>query len=225
MRHLGMIFGLAIATGLMTGCGQMTGSSTAGSRGGTAVVDLDKVAADTGRDRQLAQSLKLAENSLNEAYAKNVGKAKDILETKKKGYGESLSDDEKKEFADLERSAITQLSQLQNQAKAQYEQYKQTQIAKFRAELKPIAQEIATKRGLSIVIPKNEGLLLSVDPGVDITEDVVKVLKVKHPVVVTEPEAPATTQKASTPKRNSSSAKPAAPARTAFADDEEESSR
>jgi Skp family chaperone for outer membrane proteins len=227
MRHFGVFFALTSAVVGVTGCGQMSGQPASSSRGGMAVVDLDKVAAETGRDRQLAQSLELAQHSLNQSYAKKVESARDQLNEKKKGYGEELSDDEKKEFTQMARSAETQLSQIQNMARQEFEQYKQGQIAKFRAELKPITQEIAAKRGLSIVIPKNEGLLLSVDPGVDITDDVVKVLRERHPVPapVTAPaatSAAAAAPKSSSPTRSASSAKTATPARTADAGDDEE---
>ena len=186
MRHFGVVLALASVVVGVSGCGQFSGQPAASSRGGMAVVDLDKVAAETGRDRQLAQALELAQNSLNQSYKKTVTSAKDQLEAKKKGYGDAMSDEQKREFSQFETNAVTQLSQLQNQVREKYELYKQGEIAKFRADLKPITQEIAAKRGLSIVIPKNEGLLLSVDPGVDITDDVIKVLKQKHPVA---PEA------------------------------------
>jgi len=170
----------------------------------------------------LTQSFELRQNSLNQSYVKWVESAKEQLNEKKKGYGEQISEDEKKEFAELERAAIAKLTQVQNEARNQFGQYKQAQIARFRAELKPITQEIAAKRGLSIVIPKNEGLLLSVDPGVDITDDVVKVLRQRHPVVapVAETPAPVTATKPAPARRNSSSARPAA--RTAVADEDEE---
>ena len=186
MRRLEMAFVLAIATGFVTGCGQFGGSSSS-SRGGIAVVDLDKVAAETGRDRQLAQSLEMAQNSLNEKYAKTVEMAKKELNDKKKEFGDQITDDEKKKLSEFERNAVTNLTQFQNKVRANFEQYKQTQIGKFRADLKPITQEVAAKRGLSVVIPKNEGLLLSVDPGVDITDDVIKILREKHPMVAAAP--------------------------------------
>jgi Skp family chaperone for outer membrane proteins len=224
MRHFGVCLVLTGCVVNLVGCGQVSGPASASTRGGMAVVDLDKVAAETGRDRQLAQSLELAQNSLNQAYAKNVESAREQLTAKKKGLGSTPSDDEQKEFNLMQRSAETQLMQIQNKAKADYEQYKQIQIAKFRAELKPITQEIATKRGLSIVIPKNEGLLLSVDPGVDITDEVVKALKEKHPVA---PQVQASAPEAAAPKanRNSSPAKSAAASRAVPADEEEEEVR
>ena len=240
MRHLETFLVLTTAAALsLTGCGQMGGVSTssAGSRGGMAVVDLDKVASETGRDRQLAETIKMKENSLNQELEKIRVSVSDQLETKKKTYGTEMSDTEKKEYSDIERLTVTKLSQIQNQARAQYEQFKQSQVAQFRAELKPIAQEIAAKRGLSLVIPKNEGLLLSVDPGVDITDDVIKLMREKHPTPVSAPVAPPAAvetadsdsppAKASNAARSSSSAKPAGRNRTAKSEkaDDEQSTR
>ena len=219
MRHFGVYLVLTSCVANLIGCGQTSGPAAASPQGGMAVVDLDKVAAETGRDRQLAQSLEMAQSSLNQQLARKVESAREQLDAKKKGFGSSPTEDEQKEFSLMQRSAETQLTQIKNQALAEYEQYKQIQIAKFRAELKPITQEIATKRGLSIVIPKNEGLLLSVDPGVDITDEVVKVLKEKHPVAV-PPASPATTAEAPAAKKGPTSAKSAASSRKT-ADDED----
>ena len=52
-------------------------------------------------------------------------------------------------------------------------QYREELKLRFREKVRPFAQEVATRKGFSIVIPKNEGLLLSVDPGNDITNDVI----------------------------------------------------
>ena len=227
MRHFGVYFVLTGCVASLVGCGQTSGPAAASSRGGMAVVDLDKVAVETGRDRQLAQSLELAQNSLNQQYAKKVESAREQLDAKKKGLGSTPSEEDQKEFALMQRSAESQLMQIQNKAKVDYEQYKQIQIAKFRQELKPITQEIAAKRGLSIVIPKNEGLLLSVDPGVDITDEVVKVLRERHPVVTpaAQPSAPEATSQndgaAQKSGRNSSSPAKSA-ARKAAAEEEDE---
>ena len=236
MRRFSLALVLSGCVASFVGCGQMSGNSpaTATARGGMAVVDLDKVAAETGRDRQLAQSLELAQNSLNQSLQKTVESAKEQLNAKKKANGSSPTEEEQKEFSLMERSAMTQLTQIQNKARAEYEQYKQVQIAKFRAELKPITQEIAAKRGLSIVIPKNEGLLLSVDPGVDITDEVVKVLREKHPIApipqaaAAAPQQPAESQPESISTRASrkaAAAKSAAASKANTEFEEEESAR
>lgn len=246
MRHLGLCVILSGTALVFTGCGKFGGSVSSKPQGGIAVVDLDKVAAETGRDRQLAQSLKVAENSLNQQLAKTVENAKGQLEEKQKGYGEEPTEEQKKEFQVLQQSALSQLSQIQNQARIKFAQYKESEIAQYRSELKPIAQEVASKRGLSVVIPKNEGLLLSVDPGVDITDEVIKLVRERHPTPSTTaaaapataaPAAPVTQAAATAPagaepaelppaakpaKRSSTSAKAAGAPRSASKEEDRE---
>lgn len=211
MRHFGMFLVLTAVVSV-TGCGQSA------PRGGIAVVDLDKVAAETGRTRQLEQSLGVAQSSLNQELTKYYNEAKDKLDTKKKQLGDSTED--LKQYAELERAESVKLNQIKTVAQNKLAQFNQKQIADFRDELKPIAQEVAAKRGLGIVIPKNPGILLSVDPGVDITDEVIKVAREKlrvAPAAVTE--APANRQAPAT--RNSSARTAARP----DADEEEESTR
>ena len=54
MRQFHLIFAVTAMAVSGAGCGQF-GMPSSSTRGGMAVVDLDKVAAETGRDRQLAQ--------------------------------------------------------------------------------------------------------------------------------------------------------------------------
>lgn len=182
MRHFGLFFVVTAAAASLTGCGQMGFSPSSAAKGGIAVVDLDKVAAETGRDRQLAQSIETAQNSLNQQLQKSLDSANEQLSAKKKSFGDDLSAEQRKELSQMESFAVQKLSQFKNQASNELAQFRQKQIAAFRAELKPIAHDIASKRGLSIVIPKNEGLLLSVDSGVDITDEVIKVLRATRPM-------------------------------------------
>jgi len=208
MRKSGVCLVLTGAAVWLTGCGmQFGGSSASATRGGLAVVDLDKVAAETGKNIQMKEVFQLQENSVKQQLAKAQFSANSQLETKSKEFGEAPTDDQQKELAKFRFNASNALNQLQNQAGTKLNQYKQDQIAKFRTEIKPIAQEIAMKRGLSVVIPKNDGLLLAVDPGVDITDDVIKAYREKRPAPTAS--APAAAKPAA--------AKPAAvePARTA----------
>jgi Skp family chaperone for outer membrane proteins len=208
MRHSAIVLLLSgIAVSAM-GCGQM--SST--PRGGIAVVDLVKVAAETGRGRILSESLDLKKNALNEVYRQKLNEAKTKLEAQKKKFGEEPTDEQKTQLSQFERNAITVLNQLQSNVNVDYQKYEQEQMYSFRSEVKPVAQEIAAKRGMAIVIPKNEGLLLSVDPGVDITDEVIKAMREKQPV------PPAASQTAAANKQKP---KPGQ-SRTAAADEDDE---
>ncbi|MEK6260561.1 MAG: OmpH family outer membrane protein [Planctomycetota bacterium] len=190
MRKSGVCLVLTGAAVWLTGCGmQFGGSSASTMRGGLAVVDLDKVAAETGKNIQMKEIFQVQENSVKQQLANAQVSANSQLDEKKKEFGDAPTDEQKKELAQFHYNATNILSKLQNQAGTKLGQYRQDQIAKFRTEIKPIAQEIAAKRGLSVVIPKNDGLLLSVDPGIDITEEVIKAYREKRPAPTAAPTA------------------------------------
>lgn len=182
MRKFGVCLALTGATVWLTGCGMQFGSATSSaSRGGIAVVDLDKVAAETGKKLEMDEAYELQKNSVNQQLLKLQSEANSVLQAKAKELGEDATDAAKREVGQMTLNARNNLAQIQNAAGTKLGEYKQIQIAKFRNELKPILQEVAAKRGLSVVIPKNDGLLLAVDPGVDITDDVIKGYGTKRP--------------------------------------------
>lgn len=210
MRKFGVCLVLAGASAWLSGCGfSGSAASTSATRGGLAVVDLDKVATETGKNLEMKEAYDVQENSVRQALLNLQAKANAELQAKKEQIGEEAKDDEKRELGQMTLNARNNLVQIQNTAGAKLNEYKQVQIAKFRSEIKPILQEVAAKRGLSIVIPKNDGLLLSVDPGVDITDDVIKAYQEKKPAPAAAP-APAATAKA--PAAKEAPTKAAAPA-------------
>jgi len=197
MRKFGVCLALAGAAAWLSGCGfSGSSSSTSASRGGLAVVDLDKVAAETGKSLEMKEAYTVQENSVRQALLSLQSKANAELQAKKEQIGEEPKEEEQRELGQMTLNARNNLAQIQNTAGVKLNEYKQGQIAKFRTELKPILQEVAAQRGLSIVIPKNDGLLLSVDPGVDITDDVIKAYQAKRPA----PAAPAAQQAAAPAK-------------------------
>lgn len=63
--------------------------------------------------------------------------------------------------------------------------FRQALVDQFREQAKPVLREVAAARGLSIVVPKNDGLLLTIDPAVEITDDVATKM-----TVATNPDRP-----------------------------------
>lgn len=218
MRKFGVCLALTGATVWLTGCGMQFGSSSAASaRGGLAVVDLDKVASETGKNLEMKEAYELQENSYKQVLVKFQTEATAALQSKVKDLeakGDEATDENKREVGQFQLNARNTLAQAQNAAGTKLGEYKQAQIAKFRAELKPILQDVAAKRGLSIVIPKNDGLLLAVDPGVDITDDVIKGYREKKPAPTAAPAAiapaksPETAAKQPAPEKRTASKSP-----------------
>jgi Skp family chaperone for outer membrane proteins len=169
-----VLLGLGV---MFVGCGMPTGmpgraEATSSTKGGLAVIDLDIVAKTIGRTDEMNEAIRLRENALNQQLLKIQTSFRDQLEAKQKEFGEQPTDDQKGELARMQNEANNRLVNAKRTAEVNREQYRQELISQFRQEVRPVAQEVALTKGLGVVIPKNEGFLLSVDPGVDITNEV-----------------------------------------------------
>ncbi len=219
MRKIGVCLALIGATISSIGCGTQSGGSS--SRGGIAVVDLDKVAAETGKSLEMREALQAQESAYKRELVTFQNMAETELQTRLKDIkekGDEAPEESKREFMQIRQNASNILAQAQNKAGAQLGQLQQIQVAKFRADLKPIIQEAAAKRGLSVVIPKNEGLLLTVDPGVDITDEVIKAYQAKRlstPASTPTAAAPAPAAPAATAEKSADKPAEKAPAKAA----------
>lgn len=184
MRQVGLALALCGAMIGFSGCGTQTSgsadnSSTPAAHGGLAVIDLDRVAASLGREQEMEDELKQRQASLNDSLRELHQKAREEFDLKKQEYGEKPTDEQQQELQRIQNQLNTALANSQRKAQISLEVHKQELISKFRGDVRPIAQEIAASRGLSVVIPKNDGLLLSIDPGVDITSQVIERMQAK----------------------------------------------
>jgi Skp family chaperone for outer membrane proteins len=187
---------------LLAGCGFQPGSQTASApKGGMAVIDLDEVAKTIGRTQEINDSWQVRKRALDQALQQAQTKFRDEITAKKQEFGEQPTDEQQQTLIALEREANNRLLQAGRKAQADLEGFRNQMVAQFRAEIRPFAKQVATEKGLSIVIPRNEGFLLSVDPGVDITSDVISAYQFKKPAAsaapvqqaaVTPPAKPAT---------------------------------
>ena len=164
------------------------GSATSvGSRGpasgGVAIVDLDEVAKRLGRDIVMSKAIENGQASLNQQLQKLQVSLNEQYEAKKFALNAQPPQDRQAEDAQvaelgkLERQFSLQLAQARRSAQSEINSYGRRLIQQFRAEVKPIAQEVAAGRGLSVVVTKNESVLLSFDPADDITDEVVEALR------------------------------------------------
>lgn len=185
MRHGALICVLVGSAAGLVGCGWQAGSAS-DPQGGLAVVDLDEVAKSLGANARLAEMVKMRETSLNndlkQKKSELEGDLNDKVKELKEKYTEAdpISPDDAKKLRAESISANATLQQFRTQAQVNLNSYTEALKQQFRAEIKPIAQEIATAKGFSVVIPKNDGLLLSVAPGNDITNDVILALQSRN---------------------------------------------
>jgi Skp family chaperone for outer membrane proteins len=183
------------------------------------VVDLDEVAKSVGAAGLLADMVKMRETNLNNEFGKISNELKDELQSKlddvKSEFGTEVPAEEAKKLQQQTITANAKLQQFRNQAQANLNVYTEQLKQQFRAEVRPIAQEVAAKKGFAIVIPKNEGLLLSVEPGHDITNDVILALQARNsktapavkPAAEAKPQTETTASKPTKKKSTESSPK------------------
>ena len=183
-----------LACGLLivssSGCGWFEGPQSAG---GLAVVDLDEVARQVGADGEIAQALQTREASLNSQLQVMKANYVQQLKDRKELYGENPTEAQSQQLVSINRQINMNLISAQQKATSHLTSHRSELILKFRGQVGPIAEQIAKQRGLSIVVPKNDGWLLAVDESVDITNDVAEALKPNWKPIVLPSAAPAPT--------------------------------
>ena len=131
MRKFGVCLALTGATVWLTGCGYLGGSSASSSRGGIAVVDLDKIAQETGKAIEMKEALDATEINLKQQLITFQANANADLKSKLDDLadkGEAATDADKIKVEKFRIDATNQLAKGQNEAGAMLGQFKQNQI-------------------------------------------------------------------------------------------------
>lgn len=160
--------------------------------GGVGVVDLDSVAKQLGRDVEMNDEIQEKLTSLNSKLATFKNSLNRLFEEKQTSFGEEPTEEQQKQLTTMQDRMAAQLLESKRKGENELAVYKQQLIEQFREQAKPVLREVAAARGLSIVVPKNNGLLLSIDPGVEITDEVAKRMLASKPAATKgSPEAKA----------------------------------
>lgn len=148
---------------------------------GVAVVDLDRVASELGRDAVMVRQLQQQQSGLSQQLAavKNNFE-KQIAESYEK-LPETPEEEEVKKLLNMKRNANIQLASYQKQASNALGQMKNSVIAEFRAEALPVARQVANERGLAVVLTTNDSVVFAFDKSVDITDAVIAELQKTAP--------------------------------------------
>jgi Skp family chaperone for outer membrane proteins len=170
---------VAFLSGLViwsAGCGLKGHEQSAGKAdravGGVGVVDLDVVAKRLGRDIEMSNKVQEKLSELNNKLTTLQGSMRRLYEEKRDKQGEDPTDEQLRELQAWQDRTDAQLQESKRKAEVELNTFRQALIDQFREQAKPVLREVAAARGLSIVIPKNNALLLTIDPAVEITDDV-----------------------------------------------------
>ena len=145
------------------------------------MVDLDSVAKAIGKDLAMSAEAEQKIAQLNQELAQLQSAMNRHLAGKRDELGEDLTDAQKRQLLVAKAKLESQYRDKKAIAERKFARYKQELVEQFREETKPILREVAARRGLSIVIPKNDALLLTVANEVDLTDDVVLEIRKLQP--------------------------------------------
>jgi Skp family chaperone for outer membrane proteins len=170
MRSL-LVFIALLSVASLTGC-LPEGKST----GGTAIIDMTKVARSLGRDEAIAERVKqdlfIKQEQLKQLREDLLSKVED--EKEKLGKKPEQEDVEKLNTMILD--ADKQLRLEIARAEQASQQMQTEQLLRFRDEVEPVARRVASSRGLDTVLIKQQYILVHAD-AVDITDAVIDELQ------------------------------------------------
>lgn len=174
------------ATLLSVGCGTSTEPA-----GGVAIVDLDRVAKELGRDTVMVQQLQQQQSGLQQQLAEVKTSFEQQLAESFEELPETPDEEQTKKLLTMKRNANIQLATYKQQASNALGQMKNTVISQFRTEVLPVARAVAMERKLSVVLTSNDSVVFTYDRAVDITDDVIARLhqSAAAPVIPATPAA------------------------------------
>ena len=147
--------------------------------GRVAIIDLDQVAKSLGRDKEMANSIQQAQASLNQQLTTVQAEYQTQIEEKEKEYGEAPTEDQNLQLATLNQQAAVNLNAVRQKAQTMLTNHNRQVLGSFREQVKPLANQVADEKGLSIVITKNDAVVFVYKNAVDITDEVVNLMRAK----------------------------------------------
>lgn len=166
---------LALVTITVVGCrpAPLPVPPPAPPQGGVAILDVEAVAKRLGRDVAIVAELKEASAPLSDQLAATQKDYQAQIEKLKSSLGSKPTEADLKKLAELERTLNQQFQQKQQQAQQELNAKRVNLVNRFREEIKPVALKIASAKGRSTVLIKSDAVILSSEPEVEITDEVV----------------------------------------------------
>ena len=160
------------AATLFGGCGYLGSDSGSTGIGKVAVVDLDEIARRIGRAKEMDDAVGQKSNEINAELSKLQAGYVKQFEAQREKVGEKADDAEQQKLAnygaDLDQKFNVSRQQRSNELAA----YRQELIQQFRDDVKPIAQQIAAERGMTILVTKNDTVIYAYEQDCDVTDAV-----------------------------------------------------
>ena len=141
--------------------------SGAGRGGGAvAVIDLDEIARRLGSDKQIAESIAQRQTALSQ----QLSRTRQVLQRADCGAEARRCPPNGQQQADVtvaswEQQANANLNQVKQQAESTCNNHRVQLVQQFRDQIKPVARRVAQERGLTVIVTKNDSVMLRLHIG------------------------------------------------------------
>jgi Skp family chaperone for outer membrane proteins len=141
--------------------------------GTVAVMDLQRVAEETGLTRQISNQLSTIRTDLQNQLSEVQLKLNTDLIEKQENFGDKPSAEQRQELNQLFVAAKRQLQQAQQQAEGALAQQRANLADQLYDVLRPYAKSVAKQKGMNVVLLKSQALVFDHSPETDITDEVI----------------------------------------------------
>lgn len=148
-------FSVLLLPFLLAGCLD----SGAPPRGRVAVLDLERLANDTGFKEQAQKALKESETSLNAGLEKARQAAGEQVKVRRQQFGEVPTAAQQAELRAFVERTRQELLAMKSKANGQLGARRQQLIEELKEHVRPVAQAIATERGMDVVMLRTNNML------------------------------------------------------------------
>jgi Skp family chaperone for outer membrane proteins len=138
-----------------------------------AVLDLQRVAKETGYSRQINSHMENLRTELQTQITDVQGQLNTQLAEKQGKFGDKPTEQQRQELNQLFTAAKSQLQQAQQQAMETIQQQRSSLVDELFDLLRPYAKRIANERGMNVVLLKSKALVFDNSPESDITDEVI----------------------------------------------------
>ena len=161
--------------------------------GRVAILDIAVVSEKTGGTEKMGNQLQTMQARYQADLNKLQSGLQEKISARQKEFGKKPpTDEQRQEMSRMMGDAQKEFSKAQAEASQAMQQEQAKLVVAFRDKIRPVARKVAGSKGLTVIMLKNEALMLDADPSLDITDAVVaELLKMESPVEATATDTPA----------------------------------
>ena len=151
--------------------------SSNSSNESVAIIRLQEIAKETGRDFRVGEVLREERTALESDFMRQQKLLQEDIESKREEFGKSPTPEQAKNLQLMQKQMQSRLLQTRQRSQAKLKNLQMEQMQEFMVELQPIIIKLCTEGDYSVVLDQSMGrVVFYADPLVDITDAVIEEL-------------------------------------------------